>query len=710
MKVGEFVLKRTLKCIVLTLCIALFVACPVSADTGSFARIETENDTAVTAISRNVFEPVETITGASLNTEMQLSGLSDIFVSNNGDIYLLCSEISRIIKMNSDYTLNKEITVTDNEGNEVSFSGAQGLYIEKNGNIYLADTNNSQIIIIDSNGKILDRWAQPESDIIPKDFIYNPIKILKNSDGYTYVLSRGCYYGTIVYDPDGKFTGFMGANSVNATVIDAFTNLIKGIFTSEEKQSAQVKNLPYSFVDFSMDKQGYIITCTGSTEATTNGVGQIRRINSSGSNILFKTYSNGESVSSTEYNFLEKEIIKKQGMKQIQNIVSVDVDKNGFMYALDKTFGLIYVYDSDCNFLTAFGGLDDTMGRFTDPVALAVTDKGLLVADLKKSTVTVFEITDFGKKLFSAQLMYLDGEYTASEPLWNEVLKLDRYNQPAYRGLSMISYNKGDYSGALKLAKAGYDYSVYDMAYQKLFTSFIADNFVWLFIIIVAFLGGITALFVYLKKNKKVLVKNQKLRTACSVTFHPYVTFDEIKYNNRGSIILALILAFAFFVSASLKATGSGFLFTDQAAKDYNALYTLAKTIGLLVLWSVSNWLVCALLSGRGKLKEIFMATVYALIPYIIWTFISIGLSWILPLSGVGLISGLNTVILIYTFFLLSVAMMKIHDFNFFRFLLTSVVTLLAMLFIVFIIFMMVILLQQFWNMIYAVFTETLYR
>lgn len=710
MKVGAFVLKKTLKCIVLTLCIALSVSCSVFADTGSFARIETENDTAVSAISRNVFEPIKTITGASLNTEMQLSGLSDIFVSEKGDIYLLCSEISRIIKINSDYTLNKEIAITDKDGVEVSFSGAQGLYVEKNGNIYLADTNNSQILITDANGKVLSSWAQPESDIIPKDFIYNPIKILKNSDGYTYVLSRGCYYGTIVYDPNGEFTGFMGANSVNATVIDAFTNLIKGIFTSEEKQSAQVKNLPYSFVDFAMDKQGYMVTCTGSTEAMTNGTGQIRRINSSGSNILFKTYSSGDSVSSTEYNFLEKEIIKKQGMKQIQNIVSVDVDKNGFMYALDKTFGLIYVYDSDCNFLTGLGGLDDTLGNFTDPVALAVTDKGFLVADLKKSTVTVFEITDFGEKLFNAQLMYLDGEYTASESLWNEVLKLDRYNQPAYRGLSMISYNNGDYKEALKLAKAGYDYNVYDMAYQKLFTSFIADNFVWLLMVIVAFLSGITALFIYLKRNKKALIKNQKLRTACSVTFHPFVAFDDVKYNNRGSLTLAIILALVFFVSASLKETGSGFLFMEQSAKDYNMLYTLAKTIGLLILWSVSNWLICALLSGRGKLKEIFTATVYALIPYIIWTFISIGLSWILPLSGAGFISGFNTVILIYTFFLLSVAMMKIHDFNFFRFLLTGVVTLLAMLFIVFIIFMMVILLQQFWNMIYAVFTETLYR
>ena len=109
--------------------------------------------------------------------------------------------------------------------------------------------------------------------------------------------------------------------------------------------------------------------------------------------------------------------------------------------------------------------------------------------------------------------------------------------------------------------------------------------------------------------------------------------------------------------------TLSVFLFLNQAPEDFNAFFTLLKTIGLVALWCLANWLVCTLLSGNGKLKEVFIATVYALIPYIVWTVISVVLTWILPLSGAGLINGINTVMLIYTFFLLSVATMKMYFF-----------------------------------------------
>lgn len=703
-------MKKRLLFIIVAVVMVFGMSFSVFAESNSFVRIETENDTAVTVNSRNVFNVTKCLTGASLKAEEKLTGVADIFVSENGYIYLLCSESSRIFKLNSDYNLEKEISLKNADGSEIDFKGAQGLYVEDDSTIYLADTENSQVIITDNDGWYINAWVQPKSDVIPESFIYNPVKILRNNDNYTYILSRGCYYGALVYNPEGKFTGFMGANTVKATVLDAISSIYKRLTTTEEKQAALAKNLPYSFVDFAMDIEGYIVTCTGSTDPQSNGVGQIRKINNSGANILFKTFSSGSSLNSAEYNFLEKKIIKKNGQNQIQNIVSVDVDQNGFLYALDRTFGFIYVYDSDCNFITGFGGLGDSVGLFTDPASIAVTKNGLLVADTKKGTVTVFEITEFGKKLFKAQRMYLNGEYTSAKPLWEDLLSQDRFNQPAYRGLAIINYNSGKYKQALKFAKAGYDYTVYDMAYQKLLTDFVAKNFAVLVLIFAILIGVCVFAVVKIRKNQKVLIKNDKIKTVCSVAVHPFNVFDDIKYYGKGSMLIAVIFTVLFYLVSAFKSTLSGFLFLNQSPEDFNAFFTLIKTVGLIALWCLANWLVCALLSGNGKLKEVFIATVYALIPYIVWTIISVVLTWILPLSGAGLISGLNTVMLIYTFFLLSVAMMKIHDFDFFRFLLTSAVTLIAMLFIVFIIFMIIILLQQFWNMLYAVFTEAFYR
>ena len=51
------------------------------------------------------------------------------------------------LKINSDYTLNSVMEITQSDGNTVDFTGAKGVYSAKNGDIYIADTLNARIII-----------------------------------------------------------------------------------------------------------------------------------------------------------------------------------------------------------------------------------------------------------------------------------------------------------------------------------------------------------------------------------------------------------------------------------------------------------------------------------------------------------------------------------------------------------------------------------
>lgn len=90
--------------------------------------------------------------------------------------------------------------------------------------------------------------------------------------------------------------------------------------------------------------------------------------------------------------------------------------------------------------------------------------------------------------------------------------------------------------------------------------------------------------------------------------------------------------------------------------------------------------------------------------------FIRVVLTNFIPLSGAGVITGIETILLIYTFFLLSVAMIKVHEYDFFKFLLTGIVTLFFMILIVFIIFMCAILLMQFGSFIVSIYEEVVYR
>lgn len=168
----------------------------------------------------------------------------------------------------------------------------------------------------------------------------------------------------------------------------------------------------------------------------------------------------------------------------MQDIVSLDVDPQGYMFALDRTYGFIYLYDRECNLINGFGGGTGSggqLGTFQTPSAIAVHGDRLLVADTSLSSLTVFERTSYGKALMEAQSLYIDGEYTQAGPLWQEVLSLDRGSQLACRGLAMCSYMEGRYEEAMAYAETGLDYTVYDLAWKEVLNRFIAGNFVWLF-------------------------------------------------------------------------------------------------------------------------------------------------------------------------------------------------------------------------------------
>lgn len=681
--------------------------------TGSFVHEETADGKVVSRPSREMYTATRVITANSLGLDKTLAGLSDLCCDKEGNVYLLSSESSSVTILNSDYSYNRTLKVTGETGENEYFEGAQGIYVDVDGKIYICDTSNSRIIICDKDGKLLEVMAAPESSLIPEDFYYQPCKIIKNQRGYTYILSLGCYYGALAYSPEGKFLGFYGSNTVKSSALDTLSYLWDRLTQTDAKKSLTIKKLPYSFVDLCLDSKGYMITCTGTIDDETNGTGQIRKLSPGGDDILYKTGFDGSSVSASSYNFVEEKIIKRFGVNKPQNVISVDVDSDGFIYALDSMHGLIYVYDDECNMICGFGGGSDYMQRlgvFDSVKSLKVNGTDVLVIDRDNAALTVLERTDYGKLITKAQSLYLLGEYDKAEPLWEQVLALNSNSQLAYRGLAMASINQKKYDDALKYAKAGLDYSVYDTAWKVVRDKYIANNFWWIFGLFVLAVGGIITFSVMAKKKGIVLIKSEKVKLALSSPIHPFSVFDDVKYKSKGSITVALVIVLIYYLAKVLEATASGFLFTRSDPTTYNTVYTFLGSVGLVMLWSVCNWLVASLFSGNGRLKDVVIATSYSLIPVTIYTFIRVILSHFLSLSGLSIMDGLYTVVLIFTFFILSIAIMTAHEYDFFKFLSTSIVTVFLMILVVFVIFLVGILLGQVGEFFLSLLQEIFYR
>lgn len=707
------------KCLSFILTTVLLLTASISvtaAPTDAYAHIESPSGQFELQYTREMYSANKFITASSLGLEKAFNGLTDIYVAENGKIIVLCGGDSRIVELNSDYTFSREILITDEKGEEVSFSEAQGIYMDKKGEIYLADTSNARVIIADNSGKLIRFLPLPESDYIDDDFLYQPAKIAKDSDGYLYVLSNGSFYGALLYDPEYNFMGFYGSNSVEATALDTLQFLWDKLTSNDIKKSKSSKLLPYSFVDFDFDSYDYLVTCTGKTGNQGNGKGQIRKISHNGSNILYKKTPREGYVLSSTVNFLEEQLILFEdvvGTKIPQNLIAIAVGENDFIYSLDAVHGLIYIYDSECNCMNIFGGgigLGDQLGSFKKPIALDINGDQLLVADEGTLGITVFELNDYGKLFIEAQGMYIKGDYADAKPLFEQIINLDSSNQLAYRALGSAYYYEGNYEKAMELCQKGLDYNTYDLAKQALIKKHIAKYFIWYLFAIIAILIGIFFIIKYKKKHKIIFIKNKKLKLVIRLPFHPFDAYTELKYKSMGSVKVAIAITVIFYVVSFIRDTLSGFLYTSIDISSYNSIYTIGKTIGLVVLWSICYWLVISMTTGNGTFSEIFTSTAYALVPMVVYTLFCAILSNVLPYSVAGLMGSIEIVIWMFTFFLLAIGMMIVNEYDFFKFIGTALVAVLFMILVVFILFMCALMLKQAGSFVISVVTEILYR
>lgn len=630
---------------------------------------------------KSVLDPTEIGSGA-------FEKLNDVCTDSKGSTYLLDSA-SRIVVLDEHYRFAREIgPAVQENGETLAYNGAQSLYVHSDGRIYICDTENQRVLCISDDGQLVRIYAVPDSLLIPADFNYRPLRAAMDSRGYLYVLSDGSYYGALLYDPDGNFVGFYGANEVKATISSTLRNIWNRIFINNAKKGASVLALPDCFVDIVIDKKDFVYTATGFTDRNQR-TGQIKKFSpGNGSNIL----------ESDDINFTDDDYTYQDGKLFMQDILGVAVDEDGFIYCLDSSFGRVFLYDQDCRMLTAFGGgmgAGAQEGTFKAASSIALKGSDVLVGDSMKNTVTVFRATSFGQQVKELIALTINGDYLKAKEGWESVLQQDRNFQPAYSGLARAYLAEGDYQQAMVIARQGYDRETYSMAFELARQAFIGQYFWILFPVVLLVFGAIAALLLVTMRRKVVLVRNREVRLMITTLVHPANTFAEIKEKKSGSVLLCLVLLVLYYVVSVLQDLAGGFQFTIYDPASFNSLWVLARSVGFVLLWVAGNWMVCTLLQGKGRFREILVVTCYSLIPIIIEQLLRLILTNILLISEGDILGILDTVAVLYTLILLTVGLIQIHEYSMRRFIGTSLLTLMGMAAIVFLLIMIGLLLQQ---------------
>ena len=595
--------------------------------------------------------------------------------------------------------------------NSLNYANSEGVYVAEDGRIIIADTKNYRVLIIRDDaeqGIVLEHVIEkPVGVEIPLDLEFLPKRVTMDTKGYLYIVDLVGYYGMMVYDTEYNFKGFHGAYKASADLLENLKGWVTGLFMTNEKAAASQKDYATAIIDVAMDSEGMIYTLSDPKSNT----GQIKRLGLNGTQTL--NFKSGFTTQSGDLlNFVEqpKQYYEKGSSFAIScNLAAMAVDSQGFIYAADTNRNRLYVYDEECRMLSGFTiGFDqgDQVGTFKTICAIAVSDDKLYVADSLDNQITIFELTDYGAMVKEADTLTINGQYAEAKPLWEQIIKLDANNQRAYEGLAKAYLAEEDYEQAMYYAEMGQDQQTYSQAFEEVQKVWLSNNFWWIFIVCVLAVGVIAAILVISKKRKIINIKNDNLRTALSVPFHPFQAFQAIKMQKFTSVGLGFLFVLVFYLAKVSQDLYGGFMYVIVDKANYNALMTLIGSVGVLLLWVITNWGICMLNEGKGSLKEIFCMSAYSMTPMIAFSVIFTIGSHLIPATATDTFGMIGTILSIYTVLLLLIGMTVIHEYSFFKAMGMTIVTVLCMALAAFVMCSVVLLAQQFIVFIAGVVNE----
>lgn len=190
---------------------------------------------------------------------------------------------------------------------------------------------------------------------------------------------------------------------------------------------------------------------------------------------------------------------------------------------------------------------------------------------------------------------------------------------------------------------------------------------------------------------------------------HPRDGFLELKANKKGSNLVVFITVALWLFVELFRRAATGFDMNAFDVEDTSLLRTAVVTIIIFVMVCLSNWCMCTLMEGKGKLKDICVVAANALVPYIIVRFITVIFSWVLAGDEQVFLTYAVTVSQIWGAIIAFSGLQEIHEYSFLKTIYAIVLTIACLIIMFFIALMLLMLFQQLYYFIVTVAFELRY-
>lgn len=641
--------------------------------------------------SPQAYVPVCMVTGSDIGVG-RLVEPRDLFVDQHSNVYIVDTGNNRIIRTDRDLQVLQVIDSFSNGEQRDTFRKPQGLYVSSYGHIFIADTGNARIVELDRDGRLVRIIGTPTTDsegVLPDNFEFRPSKVAVDPAGRVYCVVAGVFEGILCSDADSELRGFMGAPRVSMDPVEYFWRRI----STREQLERMSLVLPTEYSNIHMDQKGFIYATVAVGSVWSNQA--IRRLNPSGVDVLRRT-GTYPPIGDVQYLGSWDTSGAATGPSDFVDVCTQDW---GLYSVLDRKRGRIFTYDSSGNLLYAFGGLGAQLGLFKDPVALETLDDHIMVLDSTVGAITVFRPTRYASAVIKAIRFYNTGRYDDSVSMWREVLSLNANYELAYIGMGDALLRQGDYVGAMDNYRLGNDRDGYSDAFARYRRELIYSHFGVIMTALVAlgvFVAAVIRFGLYSRFRRAIgdwyastrlsaLVPGYvsdtwaSLRRVPYIVTHPFDGFSELKLGRRGDLPAACIILVAVTATFLIITQYTGFILNTRDLTELNMLVEAGSVLIPFALWTAVGWATTTLIDGKGTMKEIFIASAYSLTPLVIVNIPLTAISNLITaeeasLYHVCLVGGVSWAIA-----LLFISTSVIHDYDFTKTLLTSLIVLVGM-------------------------------
>ncbi len=707
-------MKKLTKILALAACLILVLGCmPLGAITPYSTYTYSIDGFAL--MSPDAYVPDRQVDSAYMGLEVPIDDPRDMVVDGNKNIYIADAANNRIVVLDRYFKVKFTIDAFINQnGVPDELKSPSGVFVTED-KIYVADTDNNRIVMFELDGTFYKVIEEPDADVFPAGSVYKPVAIAVDEYGRIYVVSSSTYMGVIAINEDGVFQGFIGAQKVTA---DPLTILWRRFQTAEQRALSE-KLISTEFNNITIDEKGFIYVTTSSIKDASQQAAlqdksgtyaPVKKLNTAGSDIMKRNgfFGPGGEVNVTNLSTAE--------ITGASKIIDAAVGPENTWSIIDEKRSKIYTYDEDGNLLFIFGDMGQQLGNIQSIEAIAYLDTDILILDKTADNITVFRRTEYGDLLLDAIRNTNERNYDTTVNYWTEILKRNNNFDTAYIGIGKSLYRSAEYEESLGYYKSAYDTANYSESFKEIRKNWIS-NYI---LLIPLFVIVAVVLFVLFNKyaanlNKKTQLKKgrktfwEELIYACHLILHPFDGFWDLKHEQRGSVRASFVWLALAILTFFYQDVGTGYIF-DPRQTSMTIFVQITAVMVPVILWTVANWCLTTLFDGEGSLKDIFVATSYALVPLPILIIPSVLYSNVALATESTIIDLLVTFAFVWCGILIFFGMMVTHDYTFTKNVLTSIGTIVGMAIIMFIGVLFSTLLAKIVSFISSIVTEITFR